>query len=44
VSGASTSFHGAASAAPEARDNLAGLLNLLGRPSGPGTVALNFMR
>jgi general secretion pathway protein N len=44
VSGASTSFHGAASAAPEARDNLAGLLNLLGRPSGPGTVALNLMR
>lgn len=44
VSGASTSFHGTASATPEARDNLAGLLNLLGRPSGPGTVALNFVR
>lgn len=39
----STSFHGTASAAPEARDNLAGLLNLLGRPSGPDTVALTFV-
>ncbi|RKR43664.1 type II secretion system protein N [Paraburkholderia sp. BL17N1] len=43
VSAASTSFHGTASAAPEARDNLAGLLNLLGRPSGPDTVALTFV-
>lgn len=43
VSSASTSFHGTASAAPEARDNLAGLLNLLGRPSGPDTVALTFV-
>jgi general secretion pathway protein N len=43
VSAASTSFHGTASAAPEARDNLAGLLNLLGRPSGPDTVALAFV-
>jgi general secretion pathway protein N len=43
VSAASTSFHGMASAAPEARDNLAGLLNLLGRPSGPGTVILTFV-
>jgi general secretion pathway protein N len=42
VSAASTSFHGTASAAPEARDNLAGLLNLLGRPSGPNTVTLTF--
>ncbi|MCI0147586.1 type II secretion system protein N [Paraburkholderia sediminicola] len=42
VSSASTSFHGTASSAPEARDNLAGLLNLLGRPSGPDTVALTF--
>ncbi|MFM0645485.1 type II secretion system protein N [Paraburkholderia bryophila] len=42
VSAASTEFHGTASAAPEARDNLAGLLNLLGRPSGPDTVALTF--
>ncbi|MGA3248287.1 MAG: type II secretion system protein N [Paraburkholderia sp.] len=39
----STSFNGTASAAPEARDNLAGLLNLLGRPSGPDTVALTFV-
>ncbi|WP_434107895.1 type II secretion system protein N [Paraburkholderia caffeinilytica] len=43
VSPALTSFHGTASAAPEARDNLAGLLNLLGRPSGPDTVALTFV-
>jgi len=43
VSAASTSFHGVASAAPEARDNLAGLLNLLGRPTGPGMVALTFV-
>ncbi|OLL29408.1 general secretion pathway protein GspN [Burkholderia sp. SRS-W-2-2016] len=43
VSAASTSFHGTASAAPEQRDNLAGLLNLLGRPSGPDTVALTFV-
>jgi general secretion pathway protein N len=43
VSSSSTSFHGTASAAPEARDNLAGLLNLLGRPSGPDTVALTFV-
>lgn len=42
VSAVSTSFHGSASAAPEAHDNLAGLLNLLGRPSGPDTVALTF--
>jgi general secretion pathway protein N len=42
VSSASTSFHGTATAAPEALDNLAGLLNLLGRPSGPGTVTLTF--
>ena len=43
VSAASTVFHGTASAAPEARDNLVGLLNLLGRPSGPDTVALTFV-
>ncbi|MBC8723430.1 type II secretion system protein N [Paraburkholderia sp. 31.1] len=43
VSAASTSFHGTASAAPEQHDNLAGLLNLLGRPSGPDTVALTFV-
>ncbi|MFP4905356.1 type II secretion system protein GspL [Paraburkholderia sp. BR14261] len=41
---ASASFQGTASAAPDQRDNLAGLLNLLGRPVGPGTVALTFMR
>lgn len=40
---ASTSFSGTASAPPEQRDNLAGLLNLLGRPVGPGTVALTFV-
>jgi general secretion pathway protein N len=43
VSAGSTIFNGTASAAPEARDNLAGLLNLLGRPSGPDTVALTFV-
>ncbi len=43
-SAASTVFEGTASAAPEQRDNLAGLLNLLGRPTGPGMVALNFAR
>jgi general secretion pathway protein N len=43
VSAGSTSFQGTASAAPEARDNLAGLLNLLGRPSGPDTVTLTFV-
>ena len=42
VGGGVSSFNGTASAAPEARDNLAGLLNLLGRPSGPDTVALTF--
>jgi general secretion pathway protein N len=39
----SASFQGTASATPEQRDNLAGLLNLLGRPVSPGTVALTFM-
>lgn len=43
ISAGSTSFNGVATAAPEARDNLAGLLNLLGRPSGPDTVALTFI-
>ncbi|MFT4063287.1 type II secretion system protein N [Paraburkholderia sp.] len=43
VSAASTSFRGTASAAPEQHDNLAGLLNLLGRPSGPDTVTLTFV-
>jgi general secretion pathway protein N len=40
---AAASFQGTASAAPDQRDNLAGLLNLLGRPVSPGTVALTFM-
>jgi general secretion pathway protein N len=39
-----TSFHGEASSTPQARDNLAGLLNLLGQPSGPGTVTLEYKR
>jgi general secretion pathway protein N len=42
VSAGATSFQGTAAAAPEALDNLAGLLNLLGAPTGQGTVALNF--
>ncbi|MGF6752878.1 type II secretion system protein N [Paraburkholderia sp. GAS42] len=37
-----SSFQGTASAAPEQRDNLAGLLNLLGRRTGPDTVVLTF--
>jgi general secretion pathway protein N len=40
----STTFHGQASAAAQARDNLAGLLNLLGRPTGDGTIALDYAR
>jgi general secretion pathway protein N len=39
----SAMFNGTASATPDQRDNLAGLLNLLGRPIGPGQVALSFM-
>jgi general secretion pathway protein N len=39
----SMSFEGTASATPEQSDNLAGLLNLLGRPTVPGTVALTFV-
>jgi general secretion pathway protein N len=42
VTAATTSFQGTASAAPQARENLAGLLNLLGRPSGPDTIALTY--
>jgi general secretion pathway protein N len=42
VSSGGTSFQGEASATPEARDNLAGLLNLLGRPTGTGVIALDF--
>ncbi|SAK42287.1 general secretion pathway protein N [Caballeronia hypogeia] len=40
----STSFQGSATAAPEQRENLAGLLNLLGRHTDPDTVALTFVR
>ncbi|WP_087670509.1 type II secretion system protein N [Caballeronia humi] len=40
----STSFEGTAKAAPEARENLAGLLNLLGRHTDPDTVALVLQR
>lgn len=39
----SAMFNGTASATADQRDNLAGLLNLLGRPIGPGQVALTFM-
>jgi general secretion pathway protein N len=44
VSGQSSSFQGMASAAPQARENLAGLLNLLGPHTGPDSVALVFNR
>ncbi|PMS37615.1 type II secretion system protein N (GspN) [Trinickia symbiotica] len=44
IAGSGTSFHGEASSTPEARDNLSGLLNLLGRPMGPGTVSLDYRR
>jgi general secretion pathway protein N len=44
IASGGTSFHGEASSTPEARDNLAGLLILLGRPTTPGTVALDYMR
>lgn len=44
VTANSTAFHGQASASAQARDNLAGLLNLLGRPTGDGTVALDYTR
>lgn len=44
VSPASSAFNGVATSAPEARENLAGLLNLLGRHTGPDTVALTFGR
>jgi general secretion pathway protein N len=43
LSTGSTSFQGTASAGPDSLDNLAGLLNLLGRPVGPGMVALSFV-
>jgi general secretion pathway protein N len=44
IAGSGTSFHGEASSTPEARENLSGLLNLLGRPMGPGTVSLDYRR
>ena len=44
VAQGSTSFQGTAKAAPDQRENLAGLLNLLGRHTDPDTVALTFMR
>jgi general secretion pathway protein N len=44
VSAANTSFQGAASAAPQARESLAGLLNLLGPHTGPDSVGLVFAR
>ncbi len=40
--GGSSSFTGTAQADEAHRENLAGLLNLLGRPIGPDTVTLNF--
>jgi general secretion pathway protein N len=44
ISQESTAFQGTATAAPEQRENLAGLLNLLGRHTDPDTVALTFVR
>jgi general secretion pathway protein N len=44
VSQTSSTFNGVATSAPEARENLAGLLNLLGRHTGPDTVELTFGR
>jgi general secretion pathway protein N len=44
VSKQSTSFQGTAKASPDQRENLAGLLNLLGRHTDPDTVALTFAR
>ncbi|HLX02523.1 MAG TPA: type II secretion system protein N [Trinickia sp.] len=43
MAGGMTQFQGEASAEPDQRDNLAGLLNLLGRPTGTGAVALTFV-
>jgi general secretion pathway protein N len=42
VADGASSFQGEASATPDQRDNLAGLLNLLGSPRETGSVALNF--
>jgi general secretion pathway protein N len=44
VSAGSTVFNGTATSAPDQRDNLAGLLNLLGRHTTPDTVELSFVR
>jgi general secretion pathway protein N len=44
IAGGTTQFQGEASAEPEQRDNLAGLLNLLGQPIGGGAVALRFVQ
>ncbi|KMQ80952.1 General secretion pathway protein N [Candidatus Burkholderia pumila] len=44
ISQQSTSFQGTAKAAPDQRENLAGLLNLLGRHTDPDTVALTLVR
>ncbi|SAK92352.1 type II secretion system protein N [Caballeronia ptereochthonis] len=44
ISQESTAFQGTATSAPEQRENLAGLLNLLGRHTDPDTVALTFVR
>jgi len=44
VSKTSNAFNGVATATPEARENLAGLLNLLGRHTGPDSVELTFVR
>ncbi len=44
VSQTSSTFNGVATSEQEARENLAGLLNLLGRHTGPDTVELTFNR
>jgi general secretion pathway protein N len=44
ISQGATSFEGTAKAEPDQRENLAGLLNLLGRHTDPDTVALTFVR
>lgn len=44
ITATTTSFHGKASAVGAASDNLAGLLNLLGRPTGDGAIALDYTR
>lgn len=44
LAGGSMSFHGEAGAAPEMRDNLVGLLVMLGHLTEAGTVALDYVR